>query len=161
MHFTGMSSRDAQTLWSGGRDSHNAIAERAISDGCGNPCRHCLEMIKKDEPFLVFSHRPFEAKHAYAEQGPIFLHASPCLAYASSHGHLPPVLKDSPQFLMRGYSGDERIVYGTGSVVERCDIIDRARALFDNRAVGFIDIRSAQNNCWQARIMKNDDSSVG
>ena len=153
--FTGMKSTDAEKLWNGGQDSHGNTAEKAISDGKGNPCRHCLEMIKEGEAFLIVSHRPFAAKHAYAEQGPVFVHAEPCIAYDDFNHQLPSVLQDSPHYLVRGYSQNERIVYGTGGVVDQQAIIDRAKTLFENPSIAFIDIRSAQNNCWQARIQRD------
>ena len=64
---------------------------------------------------------------------------------------VPPCL-DSPAYLARGYGADERIVYGTGEVVALADLPVLAKALLTDARVAFVHVRSASNNCWQARI---------
>ncbi len=32
----------------GGHDAYGCVAEHAVSDGLGNPCRHCLNFIPKN-----------------------------------------------------------------------------------------------------------------
>ena len=160
--FKGMSSQTAQSLWDGGTDDHGNLPERARSDGLGNPCRHCLKMIDEGEEFLILSHKPFVSRQPYAEQGPIFLHAEPCAAYHHRDDRsdtLPPVLNDSPQYMLRGYDGDERIVYGSGSVVATASISSYAQDLLDQPNIEFVHVRTASNNCWQARIERQDDTS--
>ena len=101
---------------------------------------------------LIAAHRPFKGLHAYTETGPIFLHAEPCPA-PPGNAALPPVF-DSATYILRGYTADERIAYGTGSVVAREAIIERGKAILDDPAIAFVHIRSASNNCWQGRIEK-------
>ena len=60
MIFRGMSTSEAERLRDGGLDANGRVPERAVSDGDGNPCRHCLGMIGAGEPMLVLAHRPFE-----------------------------------------------------------------------------------------------------
>ena len=152
MRFHGLPTAAVRLLQGGAPDSNGQAPERAVSDGEGNPCRHCLRMIERDAPMLVLAHRPFEAVNPYAEVGPIFLHAEPCEAYAGDDP-LPPVL-ESPRYIARGYGADERIVYGTGGVVERDELRARAEALLADERVRFVDVRSAANNCWQARAVE-------
>ena len=157
LKFRGMKSADAHQLWQGGKDDHGNDPEVTISDGAGNPCRHCLSMIEKGDEFLILSYRPFDGLQPYAEQGPIFLHAKPCKAYqadseSKEHGGLPPVLHDSPHYLLRGYDAQQRIVYGSGAITEQDQITAAAEALLNNDQIEFVDIRSATNNCWQARV---------
>ncbi len=156
IHFIGMSTQDARHLQAGRADHHGHSPEHQISDGDGNPCRHCLEMIGKNEPMLVVSYRPFETTNPYAEQGPIFLHAKECAAFCNPDGELPPVLRDSASYLLRGYSDEERIVYGSGGVVHTSVLTDRAAHLLAQPNIAFVDVRSASNNCWQARILRSD-----
>lgn len=54
--------------------------------------------------------------------------------------------------IVRGYGYDERIVYGTGQVVESPQIAQVASSLLDDPAVQFVDVRSATNNCFFCRI---------
>ena len=150
--FSGIPTCEAEALWAGDADAHGNKPERAVSNGNGNPCRHCLRMIEEGDPFLIISHRPFSTAQPYAEQGPVFLHAEPCEAYQDAADELPPVLLDSPAYIVRGYDRDERIVYGSGAVTEQGEVNNRAEMLFENPSIQFIHVRSATNNCWQARI---------
>jgi hypothetical protein len=54
--------------------------------------------------------------------------------------------------LVRGYSTDERIVYGTGSVVPSDRIAATAASLLARPDIAFVHLRSASNNCFQCRI---------
>jgi hypothetical protein len=56
------------------------------------------------------------------------------------------------RYMLRGYSADERIIYGTGDVVEVPAIAARAAELLARDDVAFVHMRSARNNCYQARI---------
>lgn len=134
---------------SGGRDANGQMPEHHISDGDGNPCRHCLQMIPKGAGMLVLAHRPFPAAQPYAEIGPIFLCADLCAA--GGGGDLPKIL-DSPDYILRGYSAENRIVYGTGAVVALGDLIAAAGARLADPQVAYVHIRSARNNCFQVRV---------
>ncbi|MDW3223794.1 MAG: DUF1203 domain-containing protein [Paracoccaceae bacterium] len=138
----------------GGTDIHGQKPERKISTGPGTPCRHCLKDVPEGEAMLILAHRPFEGVHAYAETGPIFLCAKPCTRGGGSDD-LPEILTTSPDYLLKGYSTDERIVYGTGEVVATKAIQDKVAEVFKNPDVAFIHVRSARNNCYQARIERD------
>ncbi len=60
----------------------------------------------------------------------------------------------SPDYLMKAYSADDRIIYGTGRVVGREEVVARAEALFVEPDVAYVDVRSARNNCFQTRIVR-------
>jgi hypothetical protein len=128
----------------------NHPPERAISDGDGVPCRHCLELVGADEPYLIIAHRPFTTVQPYAELGPIFLHAAACKRHAES-AQVPAIL-GSPHYILRGYNAAERIIYGTGQVVPTAEISAQAAALLARAEVAFVHVRSATNNCFQCRI---------
>ena len=148
--FTGLPTATVRVLQRGAPDSYGHPPERHTSDGEGNPCRHCLRMIEEGAAMLVLAHRPFERSHAYAETRPIFLHARECEPFT---GEGVPEIAVSPRYLLRGYGADERIVYGTGGVVEREALAERAAELPARDDVAFVDMRSASNNCWQARVV--------
>lgn len=133
----------------GGADANGQVPERSVSDGDGTPCRHCLKMIPDGAGMLTLAHRPFPALQPYAEMGPIFLCADAC--EAGGGDALPDILK-SPDYIVRGYSPENRIVYGTGAVTAREAIADRAAALLADGRVEYVHVRSARNNCFQVRI---------
>lgn len=153
IRFAAMPAADAEALWHGGTDAYGRLPETTISDGAGNPCRHCLANIDEGQALLVFAYRPFPELQPYAETGPVFLHQTPCRRYAAEE-ILPPVLAGSRDFIVRGYGDNDRIVYGTGAVTPTADIPTYAGALLERREIAYVHVRSARNNCFQCRIDK-------
>ena len=99
---------------------------------------------------LILAHRPFLETHPYAETGPIFLCAAPCEQYGGEA--LPEILTTSPDYLIKGYGQDDRIVYGTGAITATDQISKKVTEIFTRPDVAYIHVRSARNNCYQARI---------
>ncbi|WP_137131901.1 DUF1203 domain-containing protein [Rhizobium sp. FY34] len=150
IRFTAMPTEIAQALRAGDADAYGQAPERITSPGDGMPCRHCLDLIDAGEEMLVLAYRPFPALQPYAETGPIFLHARHCPRYEAVE-ILPPMLA-SPDYILRGYGQDDRIVYGTGAVTQTHEIAERAGALLARPDIAYVHIRSARNNCYQCRI---------
>lgn len=136
----------------GGPDANGQPAERVISDGQGKPCRCCLDTVPAGAEMLIFAARPFTSLHPYAESGPVFLCADNCPPYEGND--LPPVLKLSPDYLVKAYSEDERIIYGTGQITPSDEVRPYAEALFARDDVAFVDVRSAKNNCILSRMRR-------
>jgi Protein of unknown function (DUF1203) len=151
IRFAAMPTADAKTLWQGGTDAYGHLPETTVSDGPGNPCRHCLSNIDAGEAFLVFAYRPFPNLQPYAETGPVFLHKVPCQRYGAEE-ILPPVLAGSRDFIVRGYGDTDRIVYGTGAVTPTAEIPAYAETLLQRPDIAYVHVRSARNNCYQCRI---------
>lgn len=149
IRFTAMPSHQAADYREGGLDAYGLAPEHRISPG-GYPCRHCLGDIAQGEAYLTLAYRPFPSLQPYAETGPIFLHAQACPGYAAEDG-LPPMLT-SPDYIVRGYGTDDRIVYGSGGVIATAAITARADALFRDPEIAYLHVRSARNNCYQCRI---------
>lgn len=147
--FVAIPTETARHYQAHGLDSYGLLPERRVSDGGGNPCRHCLRMIPEGAGMLVLAHRPFGAVQPYAETGPIFLCSDPC--EAGGGAEVPEILASS-DYIVRGYGADERIVYGTGGVVPTGQIVARAGELLADPRVAFVHVRSARNNCFQVRI---------
>ncbi len=143
--------QQVQAYRAGAPDGYGNPPERAISNGAGNPCRHCLKYIPEGKEMLVLAHRPFPETQPYAETGPIFLCAGPCARY-ESEDVLPEALTDSPNYLIKGYGPDDRIVYGTGIITPQALLHEAAKKIFSRADVAYIHIRSALNNCYHARI---------
>ncbi|MEO0764497.1 MAG: DUF1203 domain-containing protein [Pseudomonadota bacterium] len=148
--FTALPTDIATAYRAGGLDALGNPPERTVSDGDGNPCRHCLCDIPEGAEMLVLAHKPFEGTHPYAEVGPIFLCASDCARGGGPA--LPEILTTSPDYLIKGYNTQDRIVYGTGEISPTQALQDRIAAIFAHPEVAYIHIRSARNNCYQARV---------
>ena len=149
MRFSPISTPIARAYQSGGLDANGQVPERQISDGDGNPCRHCLNLIPKGAEMLVLAHRPFPAPQPYAEVGPIFLCADACEA---GGGEDMPQILESPTYILRGYGRDDRIVYGTGAVVAIETLPEEAARRLADPRIAYVHVRSARNNCFQVRI---------
>ena len=149
MKYAAIPSDTARRYQAGGVDSNGQVPEPAVSDGGDNPCRHCLRMIPEGAETLVLAHRPFPSPQPYAELGPIFLCAEPCNV---GGGERQPEMLASPDYIIRGYGVDDRIVYGSGGVVATGSIPARAEALFTDPRVAYLQVRSARNICFQCRI---------
>ncbi len=150
--FTPLPTDSVRRYQAGGPDANGQIPEHAVSDGDGNPCRHCLKQIPKGARMLILAHRPFPAPQPYAELGPIFLCADADRCHAPEPSDALPEVLASPEYIIRGYSPDHRIVYGTGAVVPTDRIADEAGARLADARVAYVHVRSARNNCYQVRI---------
>jgi len=151
IRFIAMPTTLARHYQDGGADANGQTPEVHVSDGDGMPCRHCLENIKSGDKYLILSHRPFPAPQPYAETGPIFVHADPCERYPET-ADMPQMFRETRDYILRGYSCHDRIVYGTGGVVAAADIPNRASELLGRDDVAYVHMRSARNNCFQCRI---------
>ena len=149
MRYVAIPTPVVRALQAGGLDANGQLPERKVAEGGGNPCRHCLKLIPEGAGMLVLAHRPFPAPQPYAEVGPIFLCAEPCEA---GGGEDLPAMLAAPDYIVRGYGVDDRIVYGTGGVVATDAIPARAGELLADDRVDYVHVRSARNNCFQCRI---------
>jgi Protein of unknown function (DUF1203) len=152
MRYVALPTELARHYRAGGADANGQVPERVAAEGTGNPCRHCLKMVREGAGMLILAHRPFPVPQPYAELGPIFLCADPC---AQGGGEALPEILASPDYIVRGYGADDRIVYGTGGVVATKAIPARAEVLLANPEVAYLHVRSARNNCFQCRIERD------
>ncbi len=147
--FIPLTDAEAAHYRSGGLDAHGLPPERVTADAAV-PCRHSLQMLPPGTAFLIVAHRPFRGLNPYTETGPIFLAAEDAPGAAITT-ELPGFLT-SPAYIVRGYSGDERIVYGTGAVTPTPDIRAVCARPLARDEVDFIHVRSATNNCFHVRV---------
>lgn len=143
-----------RALQAGAPDANGQAPERRISDGAGNPCRHCLTDIAAGEPMLVLALRPFPSAQPYAEQGPIFLHAEPCTRHDARAG-MPAMFRERTFYLVRGYDRSDRIVYGSGGIVAPDALDSRAAELLSQDGIAYLHVRSGSYNCYQCRIERD------
>jgi Protein of unknown function (DUF1203) len=139
------------------------VSDVACNGGCnhksGEECTHATNMVfpyrgvylrhvgKQD----ILAYRPFPALQPYAETGPVFLHAAPCARADEAHT-APPQLARRAAHLIKGYGGNDRIVYGTGKIVPSGDLDAEAAAILKRDDVAYVHVRSSVNNCYTCRI---------
>ena len=151
MKFSGLTEQQPTALRRGGPDAFGNPAETVVSGGSGSPCRRCLKQVPKGEPYLNLAHKPFTTTQPYSEIGPIFLCKS---CKSDPDGSSPQVLTTSPDYFLKAYSSDERIVYGTGAFTPASNVSSYAASLLAREDVAFVDARSSKNNCWLACITR-------
>ena len=152
LNFAPYDAEFVTAIRAGGPDANGQPAEHAISDGAGNPCRSCLCDVPNGAAMLILAARPFPALQPYAETGPIFLCAEICTPWPGPG--IPPILRTAPDYLLKAYSPDNRIIYGTGRIVPQAELETYAKALLKREDVAYVDVRSSRNNCFQTRISR-------
>ena len=150
LQFHPLDSDFVAAIRAGGPDAYGNRAEHAVSDGTGNPCRHCLCPIPGGAGMLILAARPFPALQPYAETGPIFLCAEDCAPWQGDG--VPEIATMAPDYLLKGYNAENRIVYGSGKVVPAGEVSAYAAELLRDPCIAYVDLRSARNNCFQTRI---------
>ena len=149
--YLAMPTKEARAYQAGALDAYGLPPERRVSDGDGVPCRHCLQDVAAGEEYLILAYRPFPALQPYAETGPIFLHAGPCVRAEDGH-ETPAMLAKRGAHLIKGYSPDDRIVYGTGKIVASAELTAEAANILKRDEVAYVHVRSSVNNCYTCRI---------
>jgi hypothetical protein len=152
MHCIPLDPAFVSSVRAGGPDANGQPAERHKSDSAGNPCRHCLDHVPDGAGLLILAARPFPAPQPFAETGPIFLCADACAPWAGDG--VPPVLRSSPDYLVKAYSADHRIRYGTGRITPAAELWSYAETLLSDPATAYVDVRSARNNCFLTRMVR-------
>ena len=149
LNYSGMPSAVAEAYRAGLPDANGQVPERHVSTDGSEPCRHCLGKVAAGEAYLVLGYRPFPAPQPYAETGPVFIHAEACPA---PDGRFPERERSGDGRILRGYGANDRIVYGTGTVVGAGEIEAEAERILERADVAYVHMRSATNNCFTLRI---------
>ena len=154
IRFIAMPTEEARALQRGGPDANGQVPERTISNGAGNPCRHCLGEVAEGEEMLVLAYRPFADLQPYAEAGPVFLHARECDRHEERR-ETPDYLLDRESVLIKGYTSNDRILYGTGKVVPTGSMDEACAQVLQNPEVAYVHVRSSTNNCYHCRVERD------
>ena len=90
-------------------EAGNQLIVRADTGG-GSPLRCCLRESIAGERVLLIAYTPPGPRGAYAERGPVFVHAEPCGGYLTP-GRYPAALSHRQQ-VVRAYGRDGQIADG-------------------------------------------------
>lgn len=145
----GIPSEYVEQIRAGAPDANGQSAQIQIAEGQGNPCRHCLQLIKPGEELLVLAYRPFSEPQPYAEVGPIFLHKRACERYSGST--LPAWFTRFQPAIYRGYDQRDWIRYETGGIAPGEKLEEVCSELLMDDRTAYVHIRS-KFNCFQCRV---------
>ena len=105
--YQAIAAGELDALRAAGRDeAGNPLEVRGGQDG-GSPLRCCLREARPGERLLLIAYTPPGTAGAYAERGPVFVHAERCDGYLTP-GEYPPGLAHRQQ-VVRAYDGQGRI----------------------------------------------------
>jgi len=107
--FEAIPAAELAEIRAAGRDeAGNSLTVQA--DNGGSPVRCCLRETRPGERVMLIAYTPSGTAGAYAERGPVFVHADPCEGYPTPHRY-PPGLRHRMQ-VVRAYDRQGRIADG-------------------------------------------------
>ncbi len=121
----------------------------------GTPLRCCLRDATVGERFALIAYRPSSIGGAYAEVGPVFVHADRCDGYDRPHA-LPTGFRHRRQ-LLRSYDAQGRQV--DNRIVEGRDTEGAIGELFARPEVAFVHSRSPLAGCYLFAIGRPSSAS--
>jgi Protein of unknown function (DUF1203) len=110
-----------------GRDVAGNPFRRFTDKVGGSPLRCCLRLSRVGEEVALIAYRPAGTAGAYAEIGPVFVHACACAGYPADGGW-PPEFRDRQQVLRayneRGRIADAILVAGSDAETGIAKLLD-------------------------------------
>jgi hypothetical protein len=129
-------------------EAGNQLAVQTDTHG-GSPLRCCLRESVPGERVLLIAYTPPGTHGAYAERGPVFIHAERCGGYLTRDQY-PPALSHRQQ-VVRGYDRDGRIADGVlvhGSEHAMTVI----REMLDRPDVTLVHLRNVGYGCYNFAV---------
>jgi hypothetical protein len=138
-------------------EAGNRLTVRTDAAG-GSPLRCCLRESAPGERVLLIAYTPPGTRGAYAERGPVFVHAEPCGGYLTPDRY-PPALSHRQQ-VVRAYDTEGRIADGV-----LVDDGDHAVAvigeLLGRAGVTLVHLRNVGYGCYNFAVRSRGWSSTG
>jgi hypothetical protein len=149
--FEAISPAKLQEIRAAGADeAGNRLAVQADTAG-GSPLRCCLRESAPGERVLLIAYTPPGTHGAYAERGPVSIHAEPCSGYLTP-GRYPPALSHRPQ-VVRAYDQDGRIADGV-LVSDGEHAITVIRGMLARPDVTLVHLRNVGYGCYNFAVRR-------
>ncbi|MFM2078482.1 MAG: hypothetical protein RJA49_2372 [Actinomycetota bacterium] len=122
------------------------------------PLRCCLTDSRVGDRIAIVAWRPFRWSGAYAEMGPVVIHADECTGFVP--GNVPSQFEARPQ-IVRPYTAEHRIAYDHVRLVEEHESLTDALAdLFDHPEVDSALVRNVTAGCLSFAVVRGDDAGL-
>jgi hypothetical protein len=131
-------------------EAGNRLTEQVVAEG-GNPLRCCLRETAPGERVLLIAYTPPGTSGAYAERGPVFIHAAPCDGYATP-GQYPPGLSHRQQ-VVRAYNTAGQIASGV-LVSDGEHAMTAIRELLAQPDVPLVHLRNVGYGCYNFAVRR-------
>jgi hypothetical protein len=137
-----------------GRDEAGNPLDTHVDQDGGEPLRCCLRESRPGDRLLLIAYSPPGTAGAYAERGPVLVHADRCGGYRTP-GEYPPELAHRQQ-VVRAYDGQGRIADGmlAGDGRQAQDVI---RELLARPGVELVHLRNVGYGCYNFAVRANCD----
>ncbi len=114
-----------------------------VDSPTGYPCRHCLRWGKPGEKLVLFPYASIPAGRPYAESGPIFVHAEPCVRYQKTDEYPADFRKGR---VLRAYNAKRNMI--AAEIVGERDLESVIENLLGDPETEFLQARSADRACF-------------
>jgi hypothetical protein len=159
VHVVGVDADQLATMRSTGIDHGGNRVQPFVDTDGGWPLRCCLTDSSPGDTIAIIAWSPFPWDGAYAELGPIVVHAEPCAGYHADG--VPPQFEQRRQ-LLRPYGRDRRIVYDAIRIVGTDESLAGAIAVLLERGdVDFVHARNVLSGCYSFTAARPGEVSIG
>lgn len=152
---SGVDRTELDRVRTAGIDHGANLIEPFVDDAGGWPLRCCLTDSRSGDRIAIIAWSPMPWRGAYAETGPIVVHADRC----DAQDVMPrlPVELDGRAMVLRPYGHDHRIAYHRVRQVPAADsLTERVRELLDHDDVDFVHGRNVTGGCYAFTATRSD-----
>jgi len=132
-------------------EAGNLLTVQVTADG-GSPLRCCLRETVPGEEVLLMAYTPPGTSGAYAERGPVFIHAEPCDGYRTPDRY--PAALSHRQQVVRAYDRDGRIADGV-LVEDGEHAMPVIRELLGRPEVTLVQLRNVGFGCYNFAVRRD------
>jgi hypothetical protein len=149
LFFEAIPAGQLQEIRAAGHDeAGNRLSQETVGAG-GSPLRCCLRETVQGDRVLLIAYTPPGTRGAYAERGPVFIHADPCEGYQTPRLY-PPGLSHRQQ-VVRAYDHHGRIA--DGALADNGDrALDVIHELLARPEVALVHLRNVGYGCYNFAV---------
>jgi len=144
---------ELQQIRAAGLDEAGSRLTVRVDTAGGSPLRCCLRESAPGERVLLIAYTPPGTRGAYAERGPVFIHAEPCSGYLTPDRY-PPALSHRQQ-VVRAYDRDGRIADGV-LVNDGKRAMAMIGELLGRNDVTLVHLRNVGYGCYNFTVRRGD-----
>jgi hypothetical protein len=149
LNYLAIPAGELDTIRMAGRDEAGNVLDIRVHAEGGAPLRCCLREARAGERLLLIAYTPPGTAGAYAERGPVFIHAEHCDGYPTPHQY-PPGLIGRPQ-VVRAYDRQGRIADGV-LVADGHQAQGVIAELLGRPEVGLVHLRNVGYGCYNFSV---------
>ncbi|MGH3154848.1 MAG: DUF1203 domain-containing protein [Streptosporangiaceae bacterium] len=152
LRYLAIPADELDAIRAAGRDEAGNQLEVQVHAEGGAPLRCCLREAQAGERLLLIAYTPPGTAGAYAERGPVFIHAERCDGYPTPHAYPPGLI--GRQQVVRAYDRQGRIADGV-LVADGHQAQDVIAGLLARPEVALVHLRNIGYGCYNFGVRAN------